>query len=285
MVTRADGDAWIVLHATDGAYGVAPGHVFRWSDSLCARMVQGLGPRVAPVVQEVPAYRDAPIVRYIPIGAYVGAPLLRADGTLFGTLCAVDPRARPSALVDEEPLVNLLAGLLGGILENDLRIEGAARRAEQAESDTLIDQLTGVGNDRLWGRVLVAEETRCSRYGSAASIIWVGLDDLREVNQARGPFAGDEVIRRTARILCAAGRSHDVVARIGGDEFGVLAVECNPASAVTLVHRLTAGLSEASIAASIGVATRDPGAGGLERACCEAREQMYRVRQHKKHRK
>jgi hypothetical protein len=50
MVTRVDGDDWIVLAAEDHGYGVTAGNLFRWSDSFCSRMVIGSGPRVAPNV-------------------------------------------------------------------------------------------------------------------------------------------------------------------------------------------------------------------------------------------
>ncbi len=59
MVTRTAGDDWVVLRATDSPYGVGAGDVLRWSDSLCARMVRGEGPRVSPRIADVPAYREA----------------------------------------------------------------------------------------------------------------------------------------------------------------------------------------------------------------------------------
>lgn len=93
MVTRTEGDAWIVLATADTAYGVAPGDVFRWSDSFCSRMVRGEGPRIAPDSRAVPVYAEAPIGQQVPIGAYVGMPMHLSDGSLFGTLCE---RRRPS---------------------------------------------------------------------------------------------------------------------------------------------------------------------------------------------
>ena len=48
MVTRTEGDDWIVLQALDHGYGVKEGSVFRWADSFCSQMVLGLGPCIAP---------------------------------------------------------------------------------------------------------------------------------------------------------------------------------------------------------------------------------------------
>jgi len=69
MVTRTEGDDWIVLQSEDHGYQVAPGKVFRWADSFCAEMVQGHGPRIAPDSQRVRAYAAAPIGRQVEIGA------------------------------------------------------------------------------------------------------------------------------------------------------------------------------------------------------------------------
>ena len=48
MVTRTEGEDWIVLQSEDHGYGVKPGTVFRWADSFCSEMVKGNGPRIAP---------------------------------------------------------------------------------------------------------------------------------------------------------------------------------------------------------------------------------------------
>ncbi len=63
MVTRTTGDDWVVLRSTDSPYGVAEGDVLRWLDSLCARMVRGEGPRVAPRVGTTSRATGAPAWR------------------------------------------------------------------------------------------------------------------------------------------------------------------------------------------------------------------------------
>ena len=69
MLTRAEGEDWIVLAAEDHGYNLEPRSVFRWSDSFCSRMVQGLGPRIAPDAVKIPEYASAPIGKYTKIGA------------------------------------------------------------------------------------------------------------------------------------------------------------------------------------------------------------------------
>ena len=48
MMTRTDGNDWIVLQVEDHGYKVSEGSVFRWADSFCSQMVIGRGPRIAP---------------------------------------------------------------------------------------------------------------------------------------------------------------------------------------------------------------------------------------------
>ena len=121
MVTRTEGDDWIVLQSEDHGYGVGPGTVFRWADSFCSEMVKGNGPRVAPDSDMVSAYVAAPIGQQVSIKAYIGVPLTKSDGTLFGTLCAIDPVRQPDGLADEQELVELLAALLSKVLNAELR--------------------------------------------------------------------------------------------------------------------------------------------------------------------
>lgn len=274
MVTRTQGDDWIVLQTEDHGYNVAPGTVFRWADSFCSEMVKGNGPRISPDSDLVPAYAAAPIGRQVAIGAYVGVPLSDADGSLFGTLCAIDPNPQPKRIEEEQELIELLAGLLSTVLQSDLRASDAMRSAERLEVEAQTDSMTGLLNRGAWDKVLAKEEERCRRYGHSAAVLMIDLDGLKRVNDTLGHEAGDELIVRAAAALRAAGRDVDVVARLGGDEFGVLAVECDHAGAEVIAQRVREGLENAKVPASIGKAIRGHGT-GLTEAVRLADQLMY----------
>jgi diguanylate cyclase len=264
MVTRTEGDDWIVLHAEDHGYGVQDGTVFRWADSFCARMVEGQGPRIAPRSEAVPTYATAPIGQQVRIGAYVGVPLSRADGSLFGTLCAIHPAPQPAAIQAEQPLVELLSSLLSTILGAELRAAEEARKAERAQAEALLDPLTGLFNRRGWDQLVAAEEERCRRYGHPACVVSLDLNDLKVVNDTHGHAAGDELLRRCGDALRSSVRHQDVAARLGGDEFAVLCVECDPVYIHSLVGRIRATLLDQDISASIGFASRHPASNLVE---------------------
>jgi diguanylate cyclase len=277
MVTRTEGAQSIVLDVCDQIYGVRVGQVFRWKDTFCKRMVDEDAPRAAPCVEVVPAYAAAAIGKQLQVGAYVGAPLVRGDGSLFGTLCGMNRTAKGAELERELPLVELLAQLLSTLLSTELQAIEQTRRAERAENELLTDALTELYNRRGWDFLLAAEESRCRRYGSPACVLAIDLDELKQVNDTRGHADGDDLLRLTAKALRATVREQDLVARVGGDEFAVLAVECDQAGGEALVDRLIEAFAEAGVRASVGMSTRDP-ARGLERAWVDADRAMYAVK-------
>lgn len=274
MITRTEGDDWIVLQAEDRGYGVKEGTVFCWADSFCCQMVLGLGPRIAPCASAVPVYASTPIAQQVTIGAYIGVPLVLGDGSLFGTLCAIDPEPQPEAITAELPSIEMLARLLCSLLETDLKLTEQIRRAERAEAEALTDALTGLYNRRGWEQLLAAEESRCCRFGHRASIISIDLDELKQVNDTQGHASGDELLWKAAQVIRTSVRQQDIAARVGGDEFVVLVVEADRNSAAALVLRLQSQLTAAGIKASLGFAGRNPSL-GLRHTWQEADRAMY----------
>lgn len=281
MVTRTEGDDWIVLSANDHGYGIKPGQVFRWSDSFCSRMVRAEGPNVAPDSRAVEAYATAPIAQQVDIGAYVGLPLLRADGTLFGTLCAMDPRPQPATITLEQPMLELMAEMLSSLLNAELAAADARRRAERAELEATRDDLTGLYNRRGWSMLLNREEERCARYGHPACVVSIDLDELKLTNDTQGHGAGDALLVRASQVLTSLTRSSDVIARLGGDEFAMLLVECDYYDAQALLQRMQAKMALHDVKASVGMAMRKPGY-DLHEAFALADAEMYRAKRSRK---
>ena len=277
MLTRIVGEERIVLQVADHGYGVAAGSAGLWADSLCSAMVEGKGPRVAPDSDLVPAYASARVRQRVPIKAYIGVPLTNADGSLFGTLCAIDPATQPAALAEEQGLVELLAGLLSSLLQAELRAADESRRSERLRGEAQSDSLTRLLNRRGWDELMAKEEDRCRRHGHPAALIAIDLDGLKQVNDTVGHAAGDALIARAAQALRHAVRESDILARVGGDEFGVIAVECSQEGADALAARARRALDDQGVRASIGVALREPPR-TLEAAWSVADHRMYEAK-------
>lgn len=258
MVTRTDGQRWIVLQADDRGYGIKPGDVLPYAESLCAQRLACAAPDIAPDVDQVDAYRNAPARQRAPIRAYISLPLVLENGTAFGTLCALDPAPQQPELLRHGELLTLLARQLATILHFDLAREDAWREATLARAAAETDALTGCLNRRGWEQHCAREEQRCRDLGSALSVLVVDLDDLKHVNDTRGHAAGDTLIRRAAEVMAESVGTGRVLARTGGDEFALLLPNHTLAQATRVRDSLRAALAGNGIEASMGLAERKP---------------------------
>jgi GAF domain-containing protein len=134
-VSHFDGERQIYVCVQDDVYGKTAGGSHAWSDSFCQYMVTGSTPQIAPDAMAVPQYAAAGVAQVLSIGAYVGVPICNGDGSLFGTLCGMDPEIQSGELLDQAPLLHMLAALLGQTLHADrLRAEALDREAELQQS-------------------------------------------------------------------------------------------------------------------------------------------------------
>jgi diguanylate cyclase len=140
------------------------------------------------------------------------------------------------------------------------RLEGA-RRAAEARAQT--DPLTGLANRRALDLALDRSIAALGQGGAPFAVAHLDLDHFKAVNDSLGHAAGDHVLGRVARILTEETRRHDLVARMGGDEFVLLLRgTVDPASLRALGARIIERLEEPSefegqlcrISGSLGVA-------------------------------
>ena len=280
-VSRMVGGRQVFLSVTPNDLGLGVGSGHPWGDSLCQVMWEDDGPRIAPDVAAVAAYRDREVTRSVPVRAYVGIPLVLADGSLFGTVCGLDDRAHPDDLLGHRDLLELLGRLLTETLRADQLAVSLARQLEASRAAADTDPLTGLLNRRAWNAVCAVEQGRHHRLGDHASVVVVDLDDLKGVNDSLGHAAGDELLRTAARVLRTTIRAGDHLARIGGDEFTVLCPQTTQDEAGHLATRLTAALAEAEVAASTGTGTMTQ-VTGMSDAQDEADRRMYAVKRERR---
>ncbi len=207
-------------------------------------------------------------------------PLELPDGSVFGAVCGLDAVARCRATVAVahiRRLAVMLAALLAAeweIEQHAYRADTEARRAVRAEGEALTDPLTGVANRRAWDRAVEGEERRLRRYGGQAGIIVVAVDDLRLVNNTQGHLGGDLLLRLVAGTLVTTSRESDTVARTGGDEFAVLALDCDEAHLAVLLDRFRQALEQQGAPASVGGVCWRPSM-PIEQVFAEADQVMY----------
>jgi diguanylate cyclase (GGDEF)-like protein len=260
LVTHVVGDDQVVVASAGGwADMAAPGTPLTWQQSFCLPMVQRLGPTVATDVGSCSAYASRATGVWARVRAYVGVPLLGEDGALFGTLCALAGRPQPQTLPDSLGLVECIGQMLSTILAHEQTALARSQEAAAAYALAERDRLTGLLNRRGWDAALQQQDLRLRRYAASTSVLVLDIDNLRDVNHAKGHEAGDALVSTCSGVLRATSRPGDVLARLGGDEFAVLAIECDPRCARALRARVSIALRDAGVAASVGAATRRHG--------------------------
>lgn len=209
-------------------------------------------------------------------------PLALPDGSIFGALCALGAAEEVAReeherhLVQAQRVAEVLATVLAAEWDAHAALERAGeetRRAERARDEAFADPLTGASNRRAWDQTVEAEERRRQRYGGHASVVVVDVDDLGGVNDAHGHLGGDLMLRMVADTLGEVSRDSDTVARVGDDEFALLALGCDEDHLRLLVSRLRQALGRQGVGASVGGATRRHGV-GLPEAWFEAEALM-----------
>jgi len=135
------------------------------------------------------------------------------------------------------------------------------RQADALMKLSRTDALTGLSNTLAFEERLSQEAARSARYGEPLALLLVDLDGLKAINDRNGHRAGDAALQAVARALRLGARQTDLPARVGGDEFALLAPSTSRPAAVALGERirsLVVGQGIDGLTVSLGVATLEP---------------------------
>ena len=138
---------------------------------------------------------------------------------------------------DRERLVEEISLLRAKVARLQERVE---QLDQLAHRDSLID----LPNRRGFMRELERLIARVDRYGVNGAMLFVDLDGLKMINDTFGHRAGDEALIQVANLLASGVRHSDVVARIGGDEFGILLENSDEDAAHETASRLVNQISD-----------------------------------------
>ena len=127
----------------------------------------------------------------------------------------------------------LLVGLFAGVVLERLKRDREERKRLRTELSELVltDALTGLPNRRHFESLLNAELDRVERYRGSCAVAILDVDNCRAYNELLGSAAGDLALNQLASLMRSNLRASDVAARIGGDEFAIIMVNTDRASA------------------------------------------------------
>jgi diguanylate cyclase (GGDEF)-like protein len=127
------------------------------------------------------------------------------------------------------------------------------KRIAELEQLADTDTLTPLPNRRAFMRRLEAVVQYAARHNTPAAVLYIDLDGLKQINDDYGHHAGDAVLLHLARLLTDSLRATDMVARIGGDEFGLILDHLNEIDAKAKAKALADYVSTQKI--DVGAAT------------------------------
>ncbi|HWH13395.1 MAG TPA: GGDEF domain-containing protein [Miltoncostaeaceae bacterium] len=188
---------------------------------------------------------------------------IAALGRIADAWVAAESAQAENAADRQERLAGQIAlGLLGGstlliliavgawfVLDRATRraLDEMAGATEDLEDLTRTDALTGLANRRAFEEALRVEKARAVRTGRPLSLVVFDIDRFKDVNDTHGHGCGDRVLREVARRLDGAARSHELVARVGGEEFGWILPDTDAEAAVAAAERARVAVAGAPV--------------------------------------
>jgi diguanylate cyclase (GGDEF)-like protein len=228
---------------------------------------KGMPPGHAEVIRElvVPTMREGRVVSVLGVGN------------------------KPSNYEEKDiELVAYVADVVWNIVEQKQDDEEIRRLNSRLEHLSMTDELTGLSNRRAFFLIGNEEIKKAQRYKTPLSLMILDIDKFKNINDTFGHDAGDAALQCLARTLQSKSREVDVIARLGGEEFGILLPNTKASDAVVLAERFRSAIEgeeclipdgrSARITASFGVATYRDEIANLDMLLQKADVAMYQAK-------
>ncbi len=269
------------------------------SDAIFVVGGDGIVLHAAPSVTSVLGFRSTELERR-PLGDLVTdehADTLESFLVHLAAQDARDPartemvfrRADGSTMTGEVTGANLLDDPdVGGMMVTIRDVSERRELERQLRHQAFHDNLTGLANRALFNdRLDHRMKARRDAHHDAPAIVFIDLDDFKDVNDSFGHAAGDELLLTVAQRIQSCLRKGDTAARLGGDEFAVLLDHVRDGAVVVdlaqrvldaLSHPVIFGDEVIDVRASVGVATATPDVVTSEDLLRHADQAMYRAK-------
>jgi len=274
IVSRIDGDTYVVEHVYAPGFDIQKGQMFELEKTFCSIMVGSDRPLSIEDVNKS-IYRKHPCIE-TGLESYIGMSI-SVEGEKFGTLNFSSPSPKEQPFLDADlEFMATLCDWIGNVL-------GYSRMLDRLNILASQDSLTELSN-----RSIILELIeRCLMRHSVDksyvfSIMFVDLDRFKQVNDKLGHHIGDLLLNQVAQRLQSVMRPSDRLGRYGGDEFVVIldgVTEHNANRAAARIRKaLSVGFNvrehKIEIGASVGIAVND-GEGSAQELIDKADRSMY----------
>jgi diguanylate cyclase (GGDEF)-like protein len=192
--------------------------------SFCTHTIERKTVMVIEDAERDPIFAGSPLVTGPPfIRFYAGAPLIALNGQRIGALCTMDTRPRILSELERNLLVDLAA-----MVVRELELRRIAS----------YDVLTGACARGHFFGLAEKELARAGRYQTACAVFVMDIDHFRAINDTWGNAVGDRVLREVVDACQNALRAHDLIGRLGGEEFAALLPQTDGEGAVVVAERV-----------------------------------------------
>ena len=226
---------------------------------------------------------------------------LRGKSSLQVDLEILFDGQRHTITADRVQILDMLLSTFETAVQKNLELEKAnrelarakeklAQQAQKLEEIAIKDDLTEIYNRRGFLTMAQQQMKIALRTGTPLLLFFIDLDDMKKINDSLGHQAGDQALVDTAKILKSTFREADILGRIGGDEFAILAIVEPKEKVATMLKRLEEGVSRYNHATagpftlsfSTGIAWFNPNRpASLDDLMAEADDLMYQQKKDK----
>ncbi len=133
------------------------------------------------------------------------------------------------------------------VMQDNARLAAARQRIEELETLSLIDPLTKLGNRLYLEMNLQARLHELRRYGWTSGMLFIDVDNFKNVNDSHGHDVGDQLLVRLAHALQTQSRPFDVVGRWAGDEFCVIVVHATAEQLKLIAERYRQAVEDTTL--------------------------------------
>ena len=247
---------WVILSAIDNNYGFKKGHVFEDDDGFFDALAKGSGPNYAGNVDDVSAYKNAGLIKKLRISTFFGIPILGKNNKIFGVICAFDPEVKQLLITEDIEFLKTGARMLSTMFDKEYHLKRKDLTLGNLESNSKIDQLTGIYNrNGFIERALSEEVIRSDRYDHSMGIIMLDLENLLETYNGQEK---NNLLKEIANILTDSVRAYDICARISDYEFSVLLLDISEKALANHAGKMQKKLEQLGINTSLGWALKSP---------------------------
>ncbi len=222
------------------------------------------------------------------IGDIISRPLVRLANGAREVAAGNYEVDLPVAGSDEVALLTkVFNGMVWRLREGKKELDASTERLrlqnEELEKLSLTDGLTGLANRRFLVQRLNEEALRFRRTKKEFSVLMADVDHFKQYNDTFGHPAGDEVLKKVARLLQSSVRELDCVARYGGEEFCVMLPETSAEGAAILAERICERVAATEfpgqkITLSLGVASLPDNGDTPDAVIAAADESLYQAK-------